>query len=697
MISTAAKAFRTGIYKAGETSLGSKKYGDMFALIAAILLDRESRATVLDADPLHGSLHEPFLRYVRAMRSLEFKPSSDSPYIRFLTYFPSALAQQPHAQLSVFSYFKPEYNPPGPVGDAGLYCPECQIADGPKSITLTNALLCLFKYGLNSYYGGFGYPRSIEPSKGDYSNSFGHLALKLSDSLTATQVVDTLALLLTAGRLDAQKRKTMVDVFHSLVSRSDGIMTVGQMMLTTPEFHTTTLSQNSGGAVVPPPLPTQNNKSYKAVIYVMLNGGCDSFNMLVPQVCSATSSAGVFLDQQYNEARGELALPPDERSLQISATDQPCSTFTLHKALPMYKSLYDEGDLAFVANTGVLYDVDGMDKVNYLAKTRLQLFAHNWMQQETKTVDPKAAKFGSGILGRMNSVLKDRGHIPASIAFDIESITVVPERNRSPRPIVMSPYGASRFDTKPESETFDLTSYAKQFNAKPVTTDSFLGQTWSGRFLDGMHEAEFFKEYIELAPLADHWTWEMSHLGYQFRTLSSMIKTRSVRGVDRDVFYTELNDWDHHDGLTYELETKFTELNAALELLVAELKHQGVWNDVTIVVASEFGRTLTPNSGGGSDHGWGGHYAILGGNVKGGRILGQYPSDLTEEGPLNVGRGRFIPTTSWESVWNAVAQWMGVTTEEELDYCLPNRKATSGIDGFTDVFSVNDLYETSTV
>ena len=93
--------------------------------------------------------------------------------------------------------------------------------------------------------------------------------------------------------------------------------------------------------------------------------------------------------------------------------------------------------------------------------------------------------------------------------------------------------------------------------------------------------------------------------------------------------------------------------------------------------ASEFGRTLTSN-GQGTDHGWGGNHfvsfhrvtfclelvqirthflssphsmsvpQILGGSVKGGRIHGQYPDDLTSNNNKNIGRGRFIPTTPWE-------------------------------------------------
>ena len=86
-----------------------------------------------------------------------------------------------------------------------------------------------------------------------------------------------------------------------------------------------------------------------------------------------------------------------------------------------------------------------------------------------------------------------------------------------------------------------------------------------------------------------------------------------------------------------------------------------MWDSVTVVTVSEFGRTLTSN-GLGTDHAWGGHHAVLGGSVSGGKILGNYPLDLAA-GPtsLNIGRGRMIPTVPWEAIWHGISQWMGVT------------------------------------
>ena len=72
--------------------------------------------------------------------------------------------------------------------------------------------------------------------------------------------------------------------------------------------------------------------------------------------------------------------------------------------------------------------------------------------------------------------------------------------------------------------------------------------------------------------------------------------------------------------------------------------------------------------------------------MRGKRILGQYPSDLSDKGPLHLGRGRLLPTTSWDAVWNAIAIWAGIG-EDDLDEVLPNRGSFAKT-----LMSANDLF-----
>ena len=71
-----------------------------------------------------------------------------------------------------------------------------------------------------------------------------------------------------------------------------------------------------------------------------------------------------------------------------------------------------------------------------------------------------------------------------------------------------------------------------------------------------------------------------------------------------------------------------------------------------------------------STAGWGGHYFMFGGDVKGGIIKGEYPKSFSPTEPTNVGRGRLLPTTSWDALFYGLTQWMGITNQNEIDVSL---------------------------
>ena len=152
-----------------------------------------------------------------------------------------------------------------------------------------------------------------------------------------------------------------------------------------------------------------------------------------------------------------------------------------------------------------------------------------------------------------------------------------------------------------------------------------------------------------------------------------MIGSHDCRGVDRDIFHLEHRQYDHHNDIHVYLDSKFEELNSAIDTFVKEMKNQDKWEDVVIVVTSDFGRTLTLNTGGGTDHGWSGQSFVMGGSIVGGKIFGDYPKQLDSNSPLNIGRGRLIPTRPWESLWNPVSQWLGLLESGDLNEVLPNR------------------------
>ena len=135
----------------------------------------------------------------------------------------------------------------------------------------------------------------------------------------------------------------------------------------------------------------------------------DSFNLLVPQKCNGKNSDGVSVDQQYNDTQW----------------GQPCSVFAIHGEMSLLKELYDAGDLIFFANTGVLAEANST-KNNYRQKNRMNLSAHNTMQKEASTADPLKEVAGTGVLGRLGTVLKRNGHSVNSSPLNIGRGRVLP-------------------------------------------------------------------------------------------------------------------------------------------------------------------------------------------------------------------------------------------------------------------------------
>lgn len=67
---------------------------------------------------------------------------------------------------------------------------------------------------------------------------------------------------------------------------------------------------------------------------------------------------------------------------------------------------------------------------------------------------------------------------------------------------------------------------------------------------------------------------------------------------------------EQHAKLKFNMKIESTALNKALGMFVEELKRLNLWDNVAILITSDFGRTLTQNGREGSDHAWGGHYML---------------------------------------------------------------------------------------
>jgi len=680
-VKTVSIAFQEGTFtfenEIKSITFGTGIYGDLSSTIAAILLDRESRNIVLDSDPTYGSLREPLIKVIALMKNLDFKPKKNNDFVK-LYGLESSIGQMVHEIPSVFSFFLPEYAPPGPIIHASLVSPEAMKLQ--HSISLLNGMLSLVKFGLTSCYEGFG-PKSYNCNvkEGQFSGSSGSLTFNPSNKEDPETIIAEFATLLTSGRVSNERRNIIKKVFDEEQDPEKALSLVKQLLLTTPEFHATGGANSFKGEtrrLLETSVETCSN--YKAVVHVVLKGGCDSYNVLVPHSNCAEEN----LYNQYAEMRGTAALSKDELLLiDASSSAQPCSSFGLHPRLKTMQKLYDERNALFFANIGVLDEP--VQKKNFREKTVTQLFAHNTMQEQISRLDPFRKAHGTEILGRLSDALSLNNYSVNGFALDAP-ISVLEGKDHKIKKIAVDTLsGLQRFNPAPSSD--DFSAKIGQLNGKSGLHNNVYSDTWSSSMQNSIGLNEEFYWAHEMSDLKS--SFPQTKEGRKFEFVSKMIASNDCRGSERDIFFVGIDGYDHHANMMNNLDSKLNNLDESLNSFVAELKVMDKFDDVTIVVSSDFGRTLSPNSGDGTDHAWSGHSFIIGGSVDGKRILGEYPSDLTDQSSLNIGRGRLIPTLSWDAVWNAVSQWLGIREQSNLNSVLPNRIS----------FSEEDLFEESDI
>ena len=109
---------------------------------------------------------------------------------------------------------------------------------------------------------------------------------------------------------------------------------------------------------------------YKALVCIFLAGGNDSNNLIIPAVTSEYNN--------YASIRTPiLALPQGSLQTLNGYTDSAGHSYGLHPACPELKTLFGEGKLAFLFNTGTLvYPMSRADYQGGVLKKPPQLFSH---------------------------------------------------------------------------------------------------------------------------------------------------------------------------------------------------------------------------------------------------------------------------------------------------------------------------------
>ncbi len=133
----------------------------------------------------------------------------------------------------------------------------------------------------------------------------------------------------------------------------------------------------------------------------------------------------------------------------------------------------------------------------------------------------------------------------------------------------------------------------------------------------------------------------------------------------------ELGGWDTHANQR----GAFARSARGLDALLGAYKSGmgAAWADTLVVVATEFGRTARLNGTVGTDHGTASAALVMGGRVRGGRVIADWPGLADRQ--LFEGRD-LAPTTSLESLLaGAAAEHMRLDPELAMTRLFPGRSA----------------------
>jgi len=391
---------------------------------------------------------------------------------------------------------------------------------------------------------------------------------------------------------------------------------------------------------------------YKALVCLYLNGGNDANSLIIPS--DAASYAA------YAKSRAELAIAPGSLLPVTLKTYSDGRGYAMNPSVPELHALYGQGKVAVLGNVGTL--VRPTTLAHYRAGQNLppQLFSHNdqTMQWQSSIPDRPFETGWGGRLADLLDAMNSNNQISMSITLSGSNSF---QRGNKVSQFAMNSGGAGRLLNGPTVGGVVKTLFT---DAEP----NALAAAFGNIMLESITDGELMNSVLPTAPrLAT--VFPGSSMAQSLAMVAKLIAVSQGLGLKRQVFYVSAGGYDLHGGQLAGHGPLLAELSAAMKAFYDATVELGVANQVTTFTASDFGRSYIPNSGG-TDHGWGNHQLIMGGAVQGGDIYGRMPS-LTVNADDDVGRGRWIPSTSVDEYNATLAKWFGVS-DTNLPVVLPN-------------------------
>jgi uncharacterized protein (DUF1501 family) len=334
--------------------------------------------------------------------------------------------------------------------------------------------------------------------------------------------------------------------------------------------------------------PVQSLDGHKILIVLQFSGGNDGLNTVIP----------VRNDIYYRE-RPRLSIS-GEKSLSLN------DDVSLHPSLTHFKELYSEGNLAILNNVG------------YPNPDRSHFRSMDIWQSASRSDQV----LNSGWLGRYLDAECEHCSKPTQVLEmdDILSLALSGEKMkgialRDPKRLYdtsQDPFFKEMLRVGLQEQSEDPGSYLYKV----------MAETISG--------ADYIYQQSKLRPSGT--VYPSTEIGKNLKTIASLI----LSDINTSVYYVSLGSFDTHVAQQAKQEKLFNDLNEAIKPFTDDLKSGRRFEDVLMISFSEFGRRVSENGSGGTDHGTANNMFLISGGLKNKGILNEMP-DLTNliDGDLN--------------------------------------------------------------
>jgi len=323
----------------------------------------------------------------------------------------------------------------------------------------------------------------------------------------------------------------------------------------------------------------------KVLVILQLSGGNDGLNTVIP-----------IRNDIYYRVRPRLGIEMN-KSLQI--TDEA----GLHPSLVSLKELYDDGSLGIINSVG------------YPNPER----SHFRSMDIWQTGSNSNEYISTGWIGRYLDA-QCTGCDKPTQALEIDDVLSLALKGEQMKGIALKD-PRRLYDTSHEQYFKDI--LADHVNKGKDQPADYLYKIMA----ETLSSADYIFQQSKLRPsTADYPNTE---LGKNLKTIASLI----LSDINTKLYYVSLGSFDTHVNQQAQQQRLFTEMNDAIKAFTTDLKSNHRFQDVLMVTFSEFGRRVSQNASGGTDHGTANNMFLIGGGLKQKGLI----NDMTNLNDLSEG------------------------------------------------------------